>query len=63
LEDQARLLPFRCRLPKYGFCYPKIETMEAVFRANTAVNPLEGMTRAEVNGMPRRFAMETTDGK
>ena len=40
-----------------------METIEAVSKANTAVNLLERMTRAEVNDMPRRFATETIDGK
>ncbi len=51
------------QIAKYGFYYPRMETMEAVFKAKTAADLPEGMTRAEVNGMSRRFVMETIDGK
>lgn len=35
-EDPARCLAFRCRLPKYGFDYAKLEGIRTVFKANTA---------------------------
>ena len=60
-EDSSRKL--KTIIANIWLYYPTMETIEAVSKANTAVNLLEGMTRAEVNGIPRRFATETIDGK
>jgi len=58
LGDPAPRLAFRCRLGQ-GFYYPRLNTLESVFRANTAVDVLEGKTRAQINNTPRRFGSET----